>query len=74
MPAQHQRISIGFQASPPVALRITDEEFERFKGAMGGEGWFDLDGEDGVMRISLAHVLWVKRDKDEQRGVGFGAL
>ncbi len=30
-----QRISIGFQASPPLALRVSDEELERLHGALG---------------------------------------
>lgn len=66
-----QRISIGFQASPPVALRVADEELARLNDALGGEGWHDLQGEDGTMRLNLAHVLWVRVEKDEQR-VGFG--
>lgn len=66
-----QRISIGFQASPPVALRVSDDELSKLQGALGGEGWHDVDGEDGTMRLSLAHVLWVRVDKEEQR-VGFG--
>lgn len=66
-----QRISIGFQASPPVALRVDDDELNKLKDALGGEGWHDLDAEDGSLRLNLAHVLWVKTDKDESR-VGFG--
>jgi hypothetical protein len=69
--ASVQRISIGFQASPPVALRVTQEELDRLNGALGGEGWHDLNGEDGLLRLSLQNVLWVRVEKDEQR-VGFG--
>ena len=67
----NQRISIGFQASPPVALRVPSEELDRLNGALGGEGWHDLQGEDGTLKLSLQHVLWVRVEKDEQR-VGFG--
>ncbi len=67
-----QRISIGFQASPPLPLRVSDEELERLLGALGGEGWHELRGEDGNVRLSLQHVLWVRTERDEQR-VGFGA-
>jgi hypothetical protein len=66
-----QRISIGFQASPPIALRVEDAELEKLLGALGGEGWHDLAGEDGTLKLSLQHVLWVKTDRDEHR-VGFG--
>ena len=66
-----QRISIGFQASPPIALRVQQDELDRLTGALGGEGWHELNGEDGVLRLSLQHVLWVRVERDEQR-VGFG--
>ena len=66
-----QRISIGFQASPPVSLRVSDDELGKLQGALGGEGWHEVEAEDGRLKLSLQHVLWVKTDKDEAR-VGFG--
>ena len=69
--ASSQRISIGFQASPPIALRVSQEELDRLNGALGGEGWHDLVGEDGTLKLSLQHVLWVRVERDEAR-VGFG--
>ena len=67
----NQRISIGFQASPPIALRVPQEELDRLNGALGSEGWHDVQGEDGTLRLSLQHVLWVRVERDEPR-VGFG--
>jgi hypothetical protein len=69
--ANSQRISIGFQASPPIALRVSAEELDKLQGALGGEGWHDLEGEDGSLKLSLEHVLWVRVERDESR-VGFG--
>jgi hypothetical protein len=66
-----QRISIGFQASPPLALRVSDEELKRLNDALGGEGWHDVAAEDGSVRLNLAHVLWLRTELDEHR-VGFG--
>jgi hypothetical protein len=66
-----QRISIGFQASPPVALRVAEEELGKLREALGGDGWYELQAEDGTLKMNLAHVLWVKTDREEQR-VGFG--
>jgi len=66
-----QRISIGFHASPPVALRVSDEELIKLQGAVGGEGWHEVDAEEGTIRLNLQHVLWLKVDKEEHR-VGFG--
>jgi hypothetical protein len=71
MAASVQRISIGFQASPPVALRVSDAELERLQGALGGEGWHEVQSEDGSLRLNLQFVLWVRVEKDESR-VGFG--
>ena len=66
-----QRISIGFQSSQPLALRVTDEELTRLEGALGGEGWHQIEAEDGSVRLNLAHVLWLRTERDEHR-VGFG--
>jgi len=66
-----QRISIGFQASPPLALRVNDDELRKLEGALGGEGWHQVEAEDGSVRLNLAHVLWLRTERDEAR-VGFG--
>ena len=66
-----QRISIGFQASPPLALRVSDAELTKLNDALGGEGWHDVAGDDGTVRLNLAHVLWLRTETDEHR-VGFG--
>jgi hypothetical protein len=66
-----QRISIGFQASPPLALRVSDTELERLREALGGEGWHDIEAEDGSVRLNLQHVQWLRVEADEHR-VGFG--
>ena len=67
----NQRISIGFQASPPIALRVPQDELDKLTQALGGDGWHVLEGEDGTLRLSLSNVLWVRVEKDDQR-VGFG--
>jgi hypothetical protein len=66
-----QRISIGFQASPPLVTRVSDEELGRLRDALGGDGWHDVEAEDGSIRLNLEFVLWLRVEKDEQR-VGFG--
>ena len=67
----NQRISIGFQASPPVDLRVSQEELDKLNDALGREGWHDIEGEDGILRLNLQHVLWLRVERDEHR-VGFG--
>jgi hypothetical protein len=66
-----QRISIGFQASPPLALRVTDKELSKLNDALGGDGWHEVQADDGSVRLNLAHVLWVRIENEEHR-VGFG--
>jgi hypothetical protein len=66
-----QRISIGFHSSPPLALRVSDEQLTRLNDALGREGWHEVVAEDGSVRLNLAHVLWVRTENDEHR-VGFG--
>jgi hypothetical protein len=66
-----QRISIGFQASPPLALRVSDEQLRKLNDALGGDGWHELEAEDGSVRLNLTHVLWVRTENEEHR-VGFG--
>ncbi len=69
--AASRHISIGFQASMPIALRVAQEQLDALLGALGGEGWHDVEGDDGTLRLNLQHVLWVRVERDEQR-VGFG--
>ena len=66
-----QRISIGFQASPPLALRVSDQQLANLSDALGSEGWHEIEAEDGSVKLNLAHVLWVRTENDEHR-VGFG--
>jgi hypothetical protein len=66
-----QQISIGFQASPPLALRVSEDELSKLAGALGGGGWHQLRTEDGEVRLNLEHVLWLRVERDDHR-VGFG--
>ena len=70
--ATSRHISIGFQASMPLALRVSQEQLDALLGALGREGWHDVEGDDGTVRLNLANVLWVRADREEHR-VGFGA-
>jgi hypothetical protein len=65
------QVSIGFQASPPLGVRVEQSDLDSLLGAVGGEGWHDLRTSDGSVKLNLAHVLWV-RTENQERGVGFG--
>jgi hypothetical protein len=64
-------VTIGFQASMPLAVRVPADALDGLLGAVGGEGWHDLDIHDGRVRLSLQHVLYVRTEQEEHR-VGFG--
>jgi hypothetical protein len=66
-----QRISVGFHASPPLALRVSDDALAGLQDNLEGGGWHEVAAEEGNVRLNLAHVLWLKVDKAEAR-VGFG--
>ena len=66
-----QHISIGIESSPAVALRVSDDELQKLQKALGSDGWHDVEGEDGTLRVKLKMVTWVKVEKDDSR-VGFG--
>jgi hypothetical protein len=64
-------VTIGFQASMPLAVRVPSDALDGLLGAVGGEGWHDLDIHEGRVRLSLQHVLYVRTGQEEHR-VGFG--
>ena len=68
-----RNISLGFTASMPVSIKAPQEELDKLLGALGGDGWHEIKGEDGTMRLNISSVLWVRAEEEEHH-VGFGAL
>ena len=66
-----QRISIGIEASPPVAPACLRRELAGLQDALGGEGWHDDRGRGRHDEARPRPRHWLKVDKDEPR-VGFG--
>jgi len=64
-------VTIGFAASMPLAVKVPSDALDGLLGAVGGDGWHDLDIQDGRVRLSLQHVLYVRTEREEHR-VGFG--
>jgi len=69
--ADYSDVTIGFQASIPLAVRVDAGALDGLLEKVGGEGWHDLDIQDGRVRLSLQHVLYVRTEREEHR-VGFG--
>jgi hypothetical protein len=70
MPAT-RHISIGFQGGQVLVLRVGDEQLKSLTKALGGDGWHELQSEDGAVRLDLAQVVYVRAESEELR-VGFG--
>ena len=69
----HVKISIGFAGGQVLPLRVPPDALDRLNTALGGErGWHELALEDGVVRLDLGQVAYVRVDSDELR-VGFRA-
>ena len=68
-----QRISIGFHGQA-LAARVTPDQLAALRKALdkGGEGWHELEAEDGTIALDLSKVVFVQVDAGDQR-VGFGA-
>ncbi len=66
-----RRVSVGFQGGQVLALRVSDEQLQALYTSLGGDGWHELQTEDGPVRLDLAQVVYVRSEEDDQR-VGFG--
>jgi hypothetical protein len=70
---RHQKISIGFAGGQVLAVRVAADPLEQLNAALAADrGWHELACEDGVVRLDLGQVAYVRVDSDEPR-VGFGA-
>ena len=67
-----QRVTIGFQGSQVLTLKMQDPDLDALLAALPGGAWHDLAVDDGTVRANLAQVVYVKTDRDGSR-VGFGA-
>jgi hypothetical protein len=70
--ARHLKVSIGFAGGQVLPVRVSATALDRLYAALAARGWHELALEDGVVRLDLAQVAYVRVDSDEPR-VGFGA-
>ena len=70
--ADAERVSIGFSGGGVVEVRIDDTKVKDLRKALErGEGWFDIDAEEGMVAIDLAQVVFLRSATTPQR-IGFG--
>jgi hypothetical protein len=68
-----KRIDIGFHGGQVLPVRVTVDEYEKLRRALGderAERWFELKTQDSEVAIDLAQVIYVRLDTEAHR-VGF---
>ena len=59
--ADVKRVSIGFGGGQVAAVRLRDEELERLRSSLQGDGgWLDLTSDDGDFSLDVRQVVFVK--------------
>jgi hypothetical protein len=59
--AERKRIEVGFSGGQVVSVRIDDGALAALrKVAERGEGWHDLETEDGTIAVDLAQVVFIR--------------
>jgi hypothetical protein len=75
MTSDVKRIDIGFHGGQVLPVRVTTEEYDGLRKALGdgdekAERWWELKTQDSEVAVDLAQVVYVRLDTDEHR-VGF---
>jgi hypothetical protein len=65
-------LSIGFKGGQVIAVRVEEDQVDALYQMLGSSGWHALDAEDGLVRLDLAQIIFVRSDDGEHR-VGFRA-
>jgi hypothetical protein len=67
-----ERVSIGFSGGQVVEVRIDDGRLKDLRKALEkGDGWLDLDAEEGMVSIDLRQVVFIRSATTPAR-IGFG--
>ena len=70
--ATAERVSIGFDGGQVVEVRIDDGKLKDLrKSVEKGEGWLDLDADEGMVAIDLSKVVFIRSATSPQK-IGFG--
>ena len=71
MPAA-RRIGVGFHGGQVLSLRVSDEQWNALQHALGGSGWHDVESDEGLVRLDLSQICYVRSETEDLR-VGFSA-
>jgi hypothetical protein len=69
--AEATRVEIGLGIGQVVSARVDEKGLEDLRNAVeSGEGWHELDTEDGTLVINLKTVVFL-RIADRSHSIGF---
>jgi hypothetical protein len=61
MATELKRVEIGFGGGQVVSVRIADEALASLRREVeSGDGWHDLETEDGTVALQLSKVVFVR--------------
>jgi hypothetical protein len=67
-----ERVSIGFSGGGVVEVRVDNAKLKDLRKALEkGEGWYDIDAEEGMVAIDVSQVVFLRSATTPQR-IGFG--
>ena len=67
-----ERVSIGFSGGGMVEVRIDEAKLKDLRKALDkGDGWFDIEADEGFVAIDLRQVVFIRSATTPQR-IGFG--
>ncbi|HEV7584795.1 MAG TPA: hypothetical protein VGO14_03350 [Solirubrobacteraceae bacterium] len=66
-----RRVDVGFQGGQVLSMRVDEKQLKALSDALDGQGWHDVESEDGPVRVNLAQIAYLSADSSEPH-VGFG--
>jgi hypothetical protein len=67
---QRVRVEVGFDGGQVMSAYVETTTADKLEQALGGDGSFQIEAEDGRYTITLSRIVYVKRFSREGR-VGF---
>ena len=59
--AEMKRIEVGFAGGQVMSARVTDDALQTLRDAVQrGQGWHDLEAEDGPVTLDTEQVVFVR--------------
>jgi hypothetical protein len=66
-----ERVSIGFSGGQVVEVKLEDSKLKELRKALEkGEGWIDLEADEGMVAIDLRQVVFLRSATTPHR-IGF---